>query len=72
MPVSQPPQTPCPFELRFDSVAVNGHGYAFACDEEGHVDLDALSPRARDNYLFARACVGFELYGPVVVPALQH
>ncbi len=72
MSVSHPARTSRPFELRFDSVAVNGHGYAFACDEEGHVDLDALSPRARENYLFARASVGFVLYGPVVVVAQSH
>lgn len=48
------------FEVRFDSLYVPGHALAFPCDGEGHVDLDALSERARNNYLFARAMVGRE------------
>ncbi|MEF7612773.1 hypothetical protein V4F39_02545 [Aquincola sp. MAHUQ-54] len=47
-----------------------GRGYAFPCDEVGHVDMDTLSPQALDNYFYARAVVGRELSFPVVeVPA---
>lgn len=46
------------YELRFDDLFVAGRGYAFPCDARGRVDLDALSERARCNYLYARAVVG--------------
>ena len=58
-------ETPC-FELRYRSLHVQGRGYAFPCDAHGHVDLDSLSERARENYLYARAMVGFELLAPQV------
>jgi hypothetical protein len=54
------------YELRFQSLAASGHGYAFPCDFKGHVDLDQLSDLARTNYLFARAVVGRELGAPAV------
>lgn len=62
------------FEVRYTSLYVPGHALAFPCDAEGHVDLDALSERARQNYLFARAMVGRENSLPsvqarVAVPA---
>lgn len=57
--------TPC-FELRYRSLHVQGRSYAFPCDAKGHVDLDRLSERARENYLYARAMVGFELLSPQV------
>jgi hypothetical protein len=62
---------PC-FELRFTSIALNGRAYAFPCDACGNVDLDMLGDSARDSYLFARACVGFDLYCPIVRAALLH
>ena len=46
------------FEIRFMSLFRQGRGLAFPCDALGNVDLDALSERARNNYLFARAMVG--------------
>jgi len=46
----------------FDS----GRGYAFPCDPMGHVDLNELSERARNNYFYARAVVGRELAFPAV------
>lgn len=55
------------FELRFQSLFDAGRGYAFPCDPTGQVDLDGLSERARNNYLYARAMVGRELS----VPALR-
>ena len=60
------------FELRFQSLFDSGRGYSFPCDPEGHVDLDQLSDRARDNYLYARAVVGRELAFPAVRPGGLH
>ena len=60
------------FELRFQSLFVSGRGYAFPCDPKGKVDLDLLSDRARNNYLYARAMVGRELSVPAVRPSSLH
>ena len=57
---------PTPFELHFQSLFDRGRGYAFPCDPKGVVDLDQLSDRARNNYLYARAVVGRELAIPAV------
>jgi hypothetical protein len=54
------------FELRFQSLFDSGRGFAFPCDPKGWVDLDRLSDRARNNYLYARAMVGRELSVPAV------
>lgn len=54
------------FELRFQSLFDSGRGFAFPCDPKGQVDLDGLSSRARNNYLYARAMVGRELAVPAV------
>ena len=54
------------FQLRFRSLFDSGRGYAFPCDPAGHVDLDGLSERARNNYFYARAMVGRELSVPAV------
>jgi len=54
------------FELRFQSLFDSGRGFAFPCDPNGRVDLDRLSDRARNNYLYARAMVGRELSVPAV------
>jgi len=54
------------FELRFDDLFVAGRGFAFPCDAQGRVDLDALSDHARENYLYARALVGRVTALPVV------
>jgi hypothetical protein len=54
------------FELRFDNLFVTGRGYAFPCDIHGRVELDALSDRARNAYLYARAMIGRETAAPVV------
>jgi hypothetical protein len=58
----------CGFEVRFLSLFQVGRGFAFPCDPHGHVDLDALSDRARSNYLFARALVGRDFAPPAVCP----
>lgn len=58
-----------PFEVRFASLFKPGRALAFPCDAQGHVDLDALSERARNNYLYARATVGREHGAPCVFAA---
>lgn len=55
-------------QLRFESLFQQGRALAFPCDEAGRVELDALSDRARSNYLYARAVVGREFAMPHVVP----
>jgi len=55
------------FELRYRCLFDPGRGFTFPCDAQGCVELDRLSERARTNYLFARATVGFELAAPVVL-----
>ena len=55
------------FELRYRSFSAYRCGYAFPCDEQGRVDLDQLSDEARENYLYARAMVGFDLQHPEVL-----
>ncbi|MGH8832281.1 MAG: hypothetical protein ACREXV_14495 [Polaromonas sp.] len=60
------------YELRFQSLFGQGRAYAFPCDAAGHVDMDALSERALNNYLYARAVVGREFSMPAVqLSALQ-
>ena len=57
-------------ELRFQSLFDDARGYAFPCDAGGHVDMDALNGKALQNYLFARAVVGRELFLPQVTACL--
>ncbi|HUP07129.1 MAG TPA: hypothetical protein VMU47_08250 [Caldimonas sp.] len=54
------------YELRFQSLYNPGRGYSFPCDAGGHVDLDGLSDRERNSYLYARALIGRELSMPAV------
>jgi len=61
------PLTSDGYELRFESLFQAGRALAFPCDAQGGVRLDALSDRARQNYLFARAVVGREYATPVVL-----
>jgi hypothetical protein len=56
------------YELRFQSLFDDGRGLAFPCDATGHVDLDAMSERARLNYLYARTVIGREF----ATPAVRH
>jgi hypothetical protein len=55
------------FEVWFESLFNGGRGLAFPCDEEGHVDIDALSERGRSNYFFARATLGRDYATPRVI-----
>ncbi len=74
----RPPQRPgegssaAGYELRFRSLFDEGRALAFPCDEQGHVDLDALSPRALCNYNYARTVVGREFFLPAVLPTRLH
>lgn len=63
---------PSCYELRFDSLFVEGRGLAFPCDAAGQVDLDGLSDRARRNYLYARAVIGREYRWPAVQRSTRH
>ncbi|HEY6135631.1 MAG TPA: hypothetical protein VIW70_16775 [Rubrivivax sp.] len=56
----------CGYEMRFRSLFDEGRGLSFPCDAQGHVPLDTLSERARNNYLYARAVVGREYFLPEV------
>ena len=63
--------TPAPsFALCFRSLFHEGRALAFPCDAQGRVNLDALSERARINYLYARISVGREFAAPAV--QVQH
>jgi hypothetical protein len=59
-------------EIRFQSLFHEGRALCFPCDAEGHVRLDDLSDRARENYLYARAVVGREFAHPCVRPIDRH
>lgn len=59
----------CHFEIRFPSLFRQGRAFAFPCDADGHVDMDTMSERARNNYLFANAMVGREFAAPLVLVA---
>jgi hypothetical protein len=59
------------YELRFTGLSNARRGYAFPCDQTGHVDIDELTDRGRTNYFYARAVVGKELRAPVVAPVVN-
>jgi hypothetical protein len=60
------------YEVRFESLLHAGRVFSFPCDRAGHVDIDALSPQAKRNYLFARAMVGREFTAPSVHACEVH
>ena len=60
------------YELRFRSLHDEGFAYAFPCDARGHVDIDALGDRARNNYFYARTVVGREFSMPAVQVSAAH
>lgn len=67
-PAPDPGAASAAFELRFQSLFSEGRALTFPCDGGGQVHLDALSERARLNYLYARTVVGREFAVPVVRP----
>jgi len=66
------PQAFAQFELRFRSLFDEGRGYSFPCDKAGHVDIDALSDGARNNYFFAHTVIGRDVAMPAVMPCAMH
>jgi len=60
------------FELRFMSLFDEGRGYVFPCDADGLVDLDAMSDRLRNNYLYVRTLIGRDFSAPAVQPRRLH
>lgn len=60
------------FEIRFQSLFHEGRALTFPCDAQGHVQMDDLSDRARQNYLYARAVVGREYATPAVLRTDLH
>ena len=64
--------TPNQFQLCFQSLYHSGRGFAFPCDPRGLVDMDHMSERMRNNYLFARAMVGRDLAVPAIKPLALH
>ncbi|HJW13001.1 MAG TPA: hypothetical protein VJ598_14500 [Albitalea sp.] len=60
------------YEVRFQSLFHEGRALSFPCDPDGHVNMDALSPQAKGNYLFARAMVGREFAAPAVLACPMH
>lgn len=68
--------TSCPtkasHEIRYEPLSGRGPHLSFPCDEHGCVPLDALSERARNNYLYARAVVGREYATPAVLACELH
>jgi hypothetical protein len=65
-------QTAAAFEIRFQSLFNQGRALAFPCDSTGMVNLDAMSEKARNNYLFARGMIGREYATPYVQPREPH
>jgi hypothetical protein len=68
--IASPPDSG--YEIRFQFLFKPGRALSFPCDAQGRVELDALSDRARDNYLYARAVVGREFAFPAVLPSAAH
>lgn len=60
------------YELLFRPLTSARRAYVFPCDAAGHVDMDSLSERARDNYLYARAVMGMEVAWPDVRTTTSH
>jgi len=59
------------YELRFQPLTKEGCECAFPCDASGQVDMDALTARARNNYFYARTCIGREFTLPAVQRAVD-
>ncbi len=59
------------YEICFQSLFHEGRALCFPCDAQGKVELDTLSDRARENYLYARAVVGRDYAYPTVL-AHEH
>ena len=60
------------YEIRYQPLSKYGEPLSFPCDAEGHVQMDAMSDRVRNTYLYARAVVGREYAAPAVLPCDLH
>ena len=49
-----------------------GRALTFPCDAQGHFEMDALTDRARENYLYARAVVGRDYAYPAIQECAAH
>src|SRR5207245_10463401 len=49
------------YDHRFHALLAHRRSFSYPCDAAGHVDMDSLSERALNNYLYARALMGFEV-----------
>jgi hypothetical protein len=56
------------YSLWFHSLLENERGLSFPCDAAGRVDMDTLTDKARDDYLYARTVVGRVFRPPAVLP----
>jgi hypothetical protein len=65
-PAPGPAASETPFVLHFRSLYHAGRDFAFPCDGQGNVDLNEMTDRIRNNYLYARAMIGRELSWPSV------
>ena len=54
------------FTLCYPSSAFNGKALSFPCNQQGDVDMEQLTERARNNYFYARMMLGREFLSPVV------
>ena len=59
-------------EIRFQSLFHEGRALIFPCNAHGHVEMDALTDRARENYLYARAVVGRDYAYPAIRECAAH
>jgi hypothetical protein len=59
-------------QLRFCSLFAQESDFVFPCDAQGRVDLDGLSDRVRNDYLYARAMIGRGVAAPTVERAGLH
>ncbi|KQW52398.1 hypothetical protein ASD88_05100 [Pelomonas sp. Root662] len=65
-----PTQAQATHLLHFEPLAAQGAGLDIPCDPEGHVGLDALGDKARNDYFFARALIGCVFARPTVKQAM--
>ena len=55
-----------PYRLHFEPLTPGAGGVDIPCDGTGRVPLDTLGEKLRNNYFFARACIGRLFAAPTV------
>jgi hypothetical protein len=58
--------------LHYQSLSLGERSYDFPCDGEGHVHLDQLTERQRNDYFYARVVVGNSLAAPNLSIQRRH